>query len=105
MGLLNWIFGGSNTKDAKAVSLEPAKKCSTITSPSSRSRHVIIDSEERNGNRFSSDATITEVTLSGSVNAIRDEEFHDCVNLKKVNIADGLKLKGSEIVNRVVLIE
>ena len=26
MGLLNWIFGGSNTKDAKAVSLEPAKK-------------------------------------------------------------------------------
>lgn len=83
MGLLNWIFGGSNTKEAKAVSLEPATKCTTITSPSSRSRHVIIDSEERNGDHFSGDATITEVTLSGSVNAIRREEFRDCVSLKR----------------------
>ena len=94
MGLLNWIFGGSNTKEAKAVSLEPATKCTTITSPSSRSRHVIIDSEERNGDHFSGDATITEVTLSGSVNAIRREEFRDCVSLKKVNISDGLKTIG-----------
>ena len=85
MGLLNWIFGGSNTKDAKAVSLEPAKKMhnnhkSIFTLATC---HYRQDSEERNGNRFSGDATITEVTLSGSVNAIRNEEFRDCVNLKR----------------------
>ena len=82
MGLLNWIFGDSN-KESKAVNLEPVTKCTTITSPSSCSRHVIIDSEERNENRLYGDTTITEVTLAGTVNAVRKEEFRDCVSLKK----------------------
>ena len=94
MGLLKWMFGDSNNKESKATNLESAAKTTTNTSHLSRSRHVIIDSEEQNRKCFSGDTTITEVTLSGSVNAIRQEEFRDCENLKKVQIGNGLKAIG-----------